>query len=52
MKDYRTIDELRASGSDYPAWVTESYLQLPNNLPRRVRAKARDVTRSADTPYD
>jgi transglutaminase-like putative cysteine protease len=47
-----SIDELRAAGTDYPDWVRETYLQLPSNLPRRVRAKARDVTRSATTPYD
>jgi transglutaminase-like putative cysteine protease len=47
-----SIDELRAAGTDYPDWVRQTYLQLPSNLPRRVRAKARDVTRSATTPYD
>jgi transglutaminase-like putative cysteine protease len=47
-----SIDELRTAGTEYPSWVTDTYLQLPNNTPRRVRAKARDVTRNADTPYD
>lgn len=47
-----SLDELRAAGRDYPTWVREQYLQLPWNLPRRVRAKARDVTRGQQTPYD
>ena len=47
-----TVDQLRAAGEDYPAWVTESYLQLPDDLPDRVGGKARELTASADTPYD
>jgi transglutaminase-like putative cysteine protease len=48
-----SIDELRAAGTDYPSWVTDSYLQLPSTLPRRVRGKAREVVGGAgDTPYD
>jgi transglutaminase-like putative cysteine protease len=47
-----SLDQLRAAGTDYPAWVRDEYLSLPRTLPRRVRSKARDVTASADTPYD
>ncbi|HYM16559.1 MAG TPA: transglutaminase domain-containing protein [Dehalococcoidia bacterium] len=47
-----SVDELRAAGTNYPDWVRQSYLQLPSNLPGRIAAKARDVTRSASTPYD
>jgi transglutaminase-like putative cysteine protease len=48
-----TVDQLRAAGTDYPAWVTDRYLQLPGNLPFRVSRKAREVTRgAARTPYD
>ena len=48
-----TVDQLRAAGTDYPAWVTDRYLQLPENLPFRVSRKAREVTRGAGrTPYD
>ena len=46
-----TPDMLRAAGTRYPAW-TDRYLQLPNDLPGRVAAKAREVTSSANTPYD
>ncbi len=48
-----SVDQLTAAGSDYPAWVTERYLGLPDNLPRRVRRKTREVVRGAgSTPYE
>lgn len=47
-----SVDDLRAAGTGYPSWVTDSYLQLPSTLPRRVGAKARDVTRGLTNPYD
>ncbi len=45
-------DQLRAAPTDYPAWVTQRYLQLPPNLPERVLALARDLTVQEATPYD
>ncbi len=45
-------DRLRAAGTDYPAWVRERYLQLPENLPTRVRELAVQVTAAYDNPYD
>jgi len=48
-----SIEQLQAAGDEYPAWVTDRYLSLPENLPFRVRRKAREVTRGAGTtPYD
>jgi len=47
-----SIEQLRAAGVEYPAWVKQSYLDLPRDLPRRVRFKAQEVTRSSGTPYD
>ena len=44
--------ELRAAGSDYPAWIRARYLDLPDDLPDRVRVLARDLTAVAPTPYD
>ncbi len=37
-----TVDKtsLRGAGQEYPAWVRERYLQLPERLPERVRALA------------
>ena len=49
-----TADEesLRSAGVDYPRWVTERYLQLPNSLPQRVRDLAAEITRLQNSPYD
>jgi transglutaminase-like putative cysteine protease len=49
-----TFDEaqLRASGSQYPEWVRARYLALPQDIPERVTALARDLTATAPTPYD
>lgn len=44
--------KLREAGADYPAWVLERYLKLPDSLPDRVLALARDLTATAPTPYD
>jgi len=47
-----TARQLRAAGTDYPDWVLERYLQLPDTLPRRVRTLSREITKGVDTPYD
>ncbi len=47
-----SIEELRAAGEDYPAWVTERYLQLPADFSERMRAFASSVTFGLETPYD
>ncbi len=44
--------DLRASGQEYPAWVVERYLDLPDSVPDRVLALARDLTATEPTPYD
>jgi transglutaminase-like putative cysteine protease len=44
--------ELRGASQDYPAWVVERYLQLPDKLPARVRAVAQTLSGQARTPYD
>jgi transglutaminase-like putative cysteine protease len=44
--------DLRAAGQDYPAWVVERYLDLPDSVPDRVLALARDLTARELTPYD
>jgi hypothetical protein len=43
---------LRATGSVYPQWVRERYLALPDKVPARVLALARDLTTLEPTPYD
>jgi transglutaminase-like putative cysteine protease len=44
--------DLRAAGQDYPAWVVDAYLELPDTVPDRVLALARDLTATEPTPYD
>ncbi len=45
-------EELRAAGSDYPDWLMERYLMLPDEIPERVLALGRDLTATEPTPYD
>ncbi len=47
-----TVEALRADGTDYPEWIAQRYLQLPETLPERVRTLARDLTATQPTPYD
>jgi len=44
--------QLRSAGSNYPAWVRDRYLALPDKIPARVLALARDLTVTEPTPYD
>ncbi|MGE5251854.1 MAG: transglutaminase-like domain-containing protein [Bacteroidota bacterium] len=43
---------LREAASAYPAWIAQRYLALPDSIPERVLALARNLTASAPTPYD
>jgi hypothetical protein len=45
-------EELRNSSSVYPAWVQNQFLVLPESVPERVLALARDLTASKSNPYD
>jgi hypothetical protein len=45
-------NELRESESSYPDWVTERYLQLPEDVPTRVLNLARELTFPYTNPYD
>lgn len=47
-----TDDELREAGTDYNRFITDHYLQLPANLPQRVRDLAENLTQGADNPLD
>lgn len=47
-----TIEALRTANTVYPQWVTERYLQLPENFPARIQTLATEVTANATTPYD
>ncbi len=47
-----SIQNLQAAGEDYPEWVTERYLQLPEDFSPRIRALAEEITADLETPYD
>ncbi len=47
-----TIAQLRAAGTDYPRWVTDRYLQLPDTITPRTRELARELALDRETPYD
>ncbi len=47
-----TVADLRAASTDYPAYITNTYLQIPANLDPEFKQLALQITAGADTPYD
>jgi transglutaminase-like putative cysteine protease len=47
-----TILQLRESGSIYPEWVKNRYLQLPSNMPTSISRLAGQITAGLNNPYD
>jgi hypothetical protein len=51
-----TVDEqsLRNAGTNYPEWVSDYYMQLPETVTPRTREKAQEIARDAGAtnPYD
>jgi transglutaminase-like putative cysteine protease len=47
-----TIQELRNAGTEYPAWVTERYLQVPEEIEPQLRELAEKITASYTVPFD
>ena len=47
-----SIVDLKATTTEYPVWVTERYLQLPNSITPRTRQLAQDITKDLETPYE
>lgn len=45
------VDALMSAGTEYPDWVRERYLQLPDNLPTRFGELAASITTEGDAPY-
>ncbi|HEX9896826.1 MAG TPA: transglutaminase domain-containing protein [Dehalococcoidales bacterium] len=45
-------EELNQADEDYPKWVTDHYLQLPDDFPSTVRTLSEEITRDAKTPYE
>jgi len=46
------IQDLQEAGSEYPQWVLDRYLQLPDDFSPRVSELAAEITQDLDTPYD
>ena len=45
------ISELENAGTDYPSWVRERYLQLPDSITERTRQLAREITANYDNNF-
>jgi hypothetical protein len=43
---------LATAGQDYPEWVTDRYLQLPNTITTRSNELTQEITAGLDNPYD
>ncbi len=43
---------LQRASTSYPTWVTDRYLQLPEDIPDRVKQLAEEITADHETPYD
>lgn len=50
--NYATESQLKAAGTDYPIWITERYLALPESMTLRTRQLAIDITNQFETPYE
>jgi transglutaminase-like putative cysteine protease len=50
--NYASVARLEQAGTDYPAWVTERYLSLPDSITPRTRQLADEITAGLETPYD
>jgi transglutaminase-like putative cysteine protease len=48
----QAIKRLRTTGTAYPLWIRQRYLELPLNLPDRVISKALELTEDLTNPYD
>lgn len=47
-----SAQDLRDSPSVYPDWIRKQFLALPDSVPERVLALARDLTASESNPFD
>jgi transglutaminase-like putative cysteine protease len=47
-----SVAQLEKAGTNYPQWVTDRYLQLPNSITARTRRLAHQITDEYDNPYD
>jgi hypothetical protein len=50
--NYATEAQLRSAGTEYPEWVTERFLQLPDSITPRMVELATSLTESEPTVYE
>jgi hypothetical protein len=46
------VESLQTASTNYPNWITNSYLQVPNELTPETLALAAELTAGFDNPYD
>jgi len=44
--------DLLAAGTDYPGWITDTYLQLPQDMPSRIADLSWEITADTENPYE
>ena len=47
-----SIQQLQNAGTEYPQWVTDRYLQLPDDFSPRISELADQITQELESPYD
>ncbi len=47
-----TIAQLQAAGEEYPQWISDRFLQLPDTITPRTRSLAERITAGLETPYE
>jgi len=47
-----SIQQLQNAGTDYPQWVRDLYLQLPEDFSPRISELAGQITQELETPYE
>jgi transglutaminase-like putative cysteine protease len=47
-----TIAQLREAGTNYPEWILERYLQVPDTITPRTRELAFEIAGERENPYD
>ena len=47
-----SVEMLQQAGEDYPQWIKERYLQVPDSITPRTRQLAEQLTAGLETPYD
>ncbi len=47
-----SVAELEAAGTNYPTWVQDRYLEVPQDIRPAIQTLAQQITSGQSTPYD